>query len=128
VGDWRVDIGNEGLKEVQEQYALMYEANIEKVHADAYDRLYKILTQLSFGLRTNEDGSKGKVFDSVLDNTKELCGLLSSFNIKGDTQLEAMRIKLEDSFTGIDAQDIKKSDYIRITLKRDVDSMLDKWN
>ena len=37
-------------------------------------------------------------------------------------------IKLEDSFTGIDAQDIKKSDYIRITLKRDVDSMLDKWN
>jgi hypothetical protein len=39
-----------------------------------------------------------------------------------------MRIKLEDSFTGIDAQDIKKSDYIRITLKRDVDSMLDKWN
>ena len=128
VGDWRVDIGNEGLKEVQDQYALMYEANIEKVHADAYDRLYKILTQLSFGLRTNEDGSKGKVFDSVLDNTKELCGLLSSFNIKGDTQLEAMRIKLEDSFTGIDAQDIKKSDYIRITLKRDVDSMLDKWN
>lgn len=128
VGDFRVDIGNEGIKELQESYASLYEANIEKVNADAYDRLYKILTQLSFGLRTNEDGSKGKVFDSVLDNTKELCGLLSSFNIKGDTQLEAMRIKLEDSFTGIDAQDIKKSDYIRITLKRDVDSMLDKWN
>jgi hypothetical protein len=128
VGDFRIDIGNEGIKELQESYASLYEANIEKVHADAYDRLYKILTQLSFGLRTNEDGSKGKVFDSVLDNTKELCGLLSSFNIKGDTQLEAMRIKLEDSFTGIDAQDIKKSDYIRITLKRDVDSMLDKWN
>lgn len=128
VGDFRVDIGNEGIKELQESYASLYEANIEKVNADAYDRLYKILTQLSFGLRTNEDGSKGKVFDSVLDNTKELCGLISSFNIKGDTQLEAMRIKLEDSFTGIDAQDIKKSDYIRITLKRDVDSMLDKWN
>jgi hypothetical protein len=76
-------------------------------------------------LRTNEDGSKGKIYDSVLENTRELCGLLTHFNIKGDTQLEAMRIKLEDSFTGIDSKDIKDSDYVRVTLKRDVDAILD---
>lgn len=124
-GDWRIDIGNEGLNDLKDQYDMMYQANIEKVHADAYDRLHRILTQLSFGLRTNEDGSKGKIYDSVLENTRELCGLLTHFNIKGDTQLEAMRIKLEDSFTGIDSKDIKDSDYVRVTLKRDVDAILD---
>jgi hypothetical protein len=36
-----------------------------------------------------------------------------------------MRIKLEDSFTGIDSKDIKDSDYVRVTLKRDVDAILD---
>ena len=124
-GDWRIDIGNEGLNDLKDQYDAMYNANIEKVNADAYDRLHRILTQLSFGLRTNEDGSKGKIYDSVLENTRELCGLLTHFNVKGDTQLEAMRIKLEDSFTGIDARDIKESDYVRVTLKRDVDAILD---
>ena len=124
-GDWRIDIGNEGLNDLKDQYDAQYEANIEKVNQDAYDRLHRILTQLSFGLRTNEDGSKGKIYDSVLENTRELCGLLTHFNIKGDTQLEAMRIKLEDSFTGIDSKDIKDSDYVRVTLKRDVDAILD---
>ena len=86
------------------------------------------MTQLSFGLRTNPDGSKGKIFDSVLDNTRGLCELLTSFNIKGDTKLEAMRIKLEDSFTGIDSKDIKDSDYVRGTLKKEVDKLLDLFN
>tara|TARA_R110000868_G_scaffold39499_4_gene137566 strand:+ start:1243 stop:2100 length:858 start_codon:yes stop_codon:yes gene_type:complete len=127
-GDFRVDIGNEAMADLQKQYEGMFAANIEKVNADAYDRLHRILTQLSYGLRTNPDGSKGKIYDTVIDNTKQLCGLLTHFNIKGDTELEAMRIKLEDSFTGVDAKDIKDCDYIRDTLKRDVDTMLDKWN
>lgn len=127
-GDWRIDINNEGLNDLKDQYDAQYDANIEKVNADAWDRLHGILTQLSFGLRTNPDGSKGKIFDSVLDNTRGLCELLTSFNIKNDTKLEAMRIKLEDSFTGIDSKDIKGSDYVRATLKKDVDKLLDLFN
>lgn len=127
-GDWRIDIGNEGLNDLKDQYDMMYDANIEKVNADAWDRLHSILTQLSFGLRTDEDGKKGKIYASVLDNAKDLCGLLTSFNIKGDTQLEAMRLKLEDNLTGLDAKDITSSDYVRVTLKREVDSILDLFN
>jgi hypothetical protein len=127
-GDFRIDIGNEGINDLKDQYDSMYQLNIEKVNADSWDRLYKILTQLSFGLRTDESGKQGKVYASVLDNAKELCTLLTHFNISGDTQLEAMRIKLEDNISGLDSKDIKDSDYVRGTLKKEVDSMLDKWN
>lgn len=127
-GDFRIDIGNEGINDLKDQYEMAYATNIEKVNADSWDRLYKILTQLSFGLRTDESGKQGKVYSSVLDNAKELCTLLTHFNITGDTQLEAMRIKLEDNISGIDSKDIKDSDYVRGTLKKEVDSMLDKWN
>lgn len=126
-GDWRVDINNEGLNDLKDSYDKLYESNLEKISADNYDRLFKILTQLSFGLRTNEDGTKGKLYDSVLDNAKELCGLLTHFNVKKDTQLEAMRSQLEDNITGINCKDIKDSDYVRVTLKREVDSILDKF-
>ena len=126
-GDWRVDINNEGLNGLKDSYDKLYESNLEKISADNYDRLFKILTKLSFGLRTNEDGTKGKIYESVLDNAKELCSLLTHFNVKGDTQLEAMRIQLEDNITGIDVKDIKDSDYVRVTLKREVDNILDKF-
>jgi hypothetical protein len=127
-GDWRVDINNEGLNDLKNSYEALYEANIEKVSADAYDRLYKLLTKLSFGLRTDENGKQGKIYSSVLDSAKELCGLLTHFNIKNDTQLEAMRLQLEDNIMGLDAKDIVKSDFVRVTLKREVDSILDLFN
>jgi hypothetical protein len=126
-GDFRIDINNEGLNDLKDSYDALYEANIEKISADNYDRLYKILTQLSFGLRTNEDdGTKGKMYESVLDNAKALCQLLTHFNVKQDTQLEAMRLQLEENITGLNCKDIKDSDYVRVTLKKEVDSMLDR--
>lgn len=127
-GDFRVDIGNEAMNDLKDQYDKLYQSNLDKVTQDAWDRLYKVLTQLSFGLRTDENGKQGKIYSSVVDNAKDLCDLLQHFNVSGDTQLEAMRIKLEDTITGIDAKDIKDSDYVRGTVKQTVDAMLDKWN
>ena len=129
-GDFRVDVGNEAMAELKEEYDKLYASNLEKVTSDAWDRLNKILTQLSFGLRNegNEtDGKKGKVYTSVLDNAKELCGLLTHFNVSGDTELEAMRIRLEDSLFGLDANDFKESDFLRSEVKKEVDDMLSKW-
>jgi hypothetical protein len=106
----------------------MYEYNIAKVNRDAWDRLYDTLTQLSFGLRTNDDGTKGKIYDSVYSSASELCELLRHLNINNDTQLEDMRQRLEDTIMGIDTKDIKQSDFMRSQIKKDVDAMLDKWN
>ena len=126
-GDFRVDIGNEGMEELKTQYEEQYTANIAKVTQDAWDRLYKVLTQLSFGLRTNEDGTKGKIFESVLDNASDLCEILQHLNVSGDTQLEAMRATLQSSLYGVEVEGIKKSDYTRGILKQQVDSLLDKF-
>jgi hypothetical protein len=66
------------------------------------------------------------MYESVLDNAKALCQLLTHFNVKQDTQLEAMRLQLEENITGLNCKDIKDSDYVRVTLKKEVDSMLDR--
>ena len=79
-------------------------------------------------MRTNEDGTKGKIYDSVYSSASELCELLRHLNISNDTQLEEMRQRLEDTIMGIDTKDIKQSDFMRSQLKIKVDDMLDKWN
>ena len=127
-GDFRVDVTNEAMNDLKDQYDTLYKSNLDKVTKDAWDRLHKVLTQLSFGLRTDENGKQGKIYSSVVENAQELCNMLTYFNVSGDTQLEAMRIKLEDTMMGLDVKDIKDSDYIRGTVKQTVDVMLDKWN
>lgn len=127
-GDFRVDVTNEAMNDLKDQYDTLYKSNLDKVNKDAWDRLHKVLTQLSFGLRTDENGKQGKIYSSVVENAQELCSMLTYFNVSEDTQLEAMRIKLEDTMMGLDAKDIKDSDYIRGTVKQTVDEMLDKFN
>ena len=127
-GDFRVDVTNEAMNDLKDQYDTLYKANLDKVTKDAWDRLHKVLTQLSFGLRTDENGKQGKIYSSVVENAQELCNMLTYFNVSGDTQLETMRIKLEDTMIGLDVKDIKDSDYIRGTVKQTIDTMLDKWN
>jgi hypothetical protein len=126
-GDFRVDIGHQGLEELRYRYESVYTQNIEKVMEDAWNRLHGILTQLSYGLRTNEDGTKGKVYTSVLENAEQLCSLLRFFNIKGDAQLEAMRVTLENALIGIEVKDFTQSDFLRKSVKDTVDTLLDKW-
>ena len=126
VGDFRVDITNSGVQELREQYEIFYNDSINKAMADTWDRLYKQLVQLSSGLR-NEDGKKGKVYDSVLDNAVSLCDLLVPLNINNDTKLECMRIELQNALYGISTEDLRKSDYTRAVLKDAVDSILDKF-
>lgn len=127
-GDFRVDIHNEEVEELRRQYDEMYKYNVEKVNRDAWDRLYDSLTQLSYGLRVNEDGTKGKIYDSVYSTASELCELLRHLNINNDTQLEDMRQRLESTILGIDTRDIKQSDFMRSQIKTEVDAMLSKWN
>jgi hypothetical protein len=127
-GDFRVDVTNEAMNDLKDQYDKLYKSNLDKVTQDAWDRLHKVLTQLSFGLRTDENGKQGKIYSSVVESAQELCNMLTYFNVSGDTRLEAMRIKLEDTMMGLDVKDIKDSDYIRGTVKHTVDAMLDKFN
>ena len=125
-GDFRIDITNSGVQELREQYELFYNDSINKAMTDTWDRLYKQLSQLSNGLR-NEEGVKGRVHDSVLENAVSLCDLLVPLNITQDTKLESMRIQLQNALMGVTTEDIRKSDYTRAVIKDAVDDLLSKF-
>lgn len=126
-GDFRLDVGNQGLTELREQYEALYQENIINAMDSAWQRLYETLDRLSRGLRVNEDGKKGRLFGSVIEDAVELCNLLTPLNITNDTRLEAMRQSLEQALLGVEAEDLRKSDYARVLLKSKVDSILDKF-
>lgn len=127
-GDFRIDIGEEGLREMQEHYEGVLSTRLNDAMRDAWDRLHDVLSRMSERLADDDDG-KRKIFrDSLVENAIEVCGLLRHFNITGDTRLEAMRMQLEDTMRGIDAASLRESDMLREQTKRKVDSMLEKFS
>ena len=126
-GDFRVDIGEDGLRELQSQYEGVLKARVEGAMAEAWERLHDCLTRMSERLEDSDDG-KRKIFrDSLVENAIEICGLLKSFNITNDTRMDEMRRQLEDAMRGVDADSLRDSDSLREQTKRKVDSILSKF-
>lgn len=131
-GDFRVDIGEEGLREMKQHYEDVLSTRVTDAMQDAWDRLHDVLGRLSERL-TNDVGADGqpkrKIFrDSLVENAIEVCGLLRHFNITGDVRMEAMRMELEETMRGIDASVLRESDLTREQTKQKVDAMLDKFS
>lgn len=130
-GDFRVDIHEQGLSELQGHYETVMAERAKTMMQDAWDRLYDALSKMSERLAddTDENGEpKRKIFrDSLVDNAVDVCKLLRHFNTTGDTRLEAMRQQLEDAMRGVDAQSLRDSDVLREQTKAKVDALLDKF-
>ena len=127
-GDFRVDIGEDGLRELQSQYESVLEQRVVGAMTEAWERLHDCLTRMSERLEDSDDG-KRKIFrDSLVENAIEICGLLKSFNITGDVRMDEMRKQLEDTMRGVDADALRNSDSLREQTKRKVDAILNKFN
>lgn len=127
-GDFRVDIGEEGLREMRDHYEGVLSSRVNDAMRDAWERLHDVLSRMSERLADTEDG-KRKIFrDSLVENAIEVCGLLRHFNITGDLKMEAMRMELEDAMRNVDASTLRESDLLREQTKQKVDAMLDKFS
>jgi hypothetical protein len=131
-GDFRVDVGNDGLRELQEQYEQVMHDRVTGAMREAWDRLYEVLERMSDRLSDDTDDNgdvKRKIFrDSLIDNAVEICGLLKTFNITNDTRMDEMRRQLEDALKNVDAQSLRDSDHLRQQTKAKVDALLDKFS
>jgi len=131
-GDFRVDIGEDGLRELQAQYESVLQQRVTGAMTEAWERLHDCLTRMSERLTDDTDSNgdpKRKIFrDSLIENAVEVCGLLKSFNITGDVRMDEMRKQLEDAMRGVDADALRDSDMLREQTKRKVDNILSKFD
>ena len=127
-GDFRVDIGNQGLRELREEFELAQERRINEAMGEVRERIKTSLTKISRQLRVEADGSKGRIHDSTLEAALELAGALDSFNLTRDPELIALKREMESVLGGYDVKDLRKDDVVRGYAKEEVDSLLSKFN
>ena len=66
-----------------------------------------------------------KVFrDTLVTNVLDIVDLLSVCNITNDSQMEAMRMKLEDTLQGVTPDALREDAFLRAETKRSVDDVI----
>lgn len=128
-GDFRVDIGNDALREVREQYEKFYADQYTTAMNDVWHRVHDALSRMSERLDFTGDSTKNnpdrKIFrDSLVHNVTDLIDLLRVCNVTGSTQMSAMADKLENAMQGITPDALREDEYLRAETKRTVDAAI----
>ena len=126
-GDFRVDVGNAAMQELQEKYDKYTTERVEAAMLDVRTRLKEHLLRMSDRLTMDTSGGEIKTrrfHDSLLDTGLELCDLVKGLNIVGDYSLEQARASLERALSGVSVDDLRKNVAVRRDVKKEVDTIL----
>lgn len=128
-GDFRVDIGNEGINQLQTMYAEQQSLALTAAMTELRTRFSAILQRLVTQLRDVDEGEKRpRIYESLLGNTRELIDLLPAMNLANDPQLTAARDALLEAIDGVTTDDLKEIDITRREVRDVAQDLLDKWN
>jgi len=126
-GDFRVDVSNQGLQFLQEQFEREANKAISEAMVSLWERVKKITETLSNQLRVT-DKDKGKLYQSTLDTALDLCNMMKDLNLTGDPKMERMRRDLFSTLNGMDLNDLKKDETARLSVKQEIDDLLSKFD
>jgi hypothetical protein len=135
-GDFRIDINEEAKAEIVANCEKAYNDRLENAMHDAWERLKDCLTRMSDRLVVDvvhdADGTPSHEFrvfrDSLVENAKELVGLLQHLNLTKDPQMEQARKDLKGILDKYDANTLRESFTARTDAKAKVDAILNKMS
>ena len=124
-GDWRLDIGNDALEVLREQYTAHYTGQLTNAMNDIWKRLYETLSTLSRQLEDKSpDGKTPKIYTSVFERMKDILALMETCNMTGDANMQLMQRKLAVAFNGVTAEAVKDDAYLRRDTKQAIDAAI----
>ena len=123
-GDFRVDIGNDALAEVKQQYSDFYTKQYSTAMNDVWTRLHKALSNMSDRLDYSSKEDKKVFRDTLVSNVTDMIELLRVCNVTGSSQMTAMANNLEEAMSGVTPDALREDDYFRAETKAAVDDAI----
>ena len=123
-GDFRVDIGNDALAEVQEKYSEFYAKQYNTAMNDVWTRLHKALTSMSERLDYGSKEDKKVFRDSLVGNVNDMIELLRVCNVTNSSQMSAMANSLEEAMSGVTPDALREDNTFRAETKAAVDAAI----
>lgn len=127
-GDIRTGMSEMQAKAWQSHFETNVKTQVNSALLAAWGRLRESLERYSDRLRLKDDGSgKMEVFrDTMVTQLRETCSLLSSLNVFGDRELEAIVGIVQTSIANFDPDVLRTNRSTVLQVKGDVDDILER--
>lgn len=123
-GDFRIDIGNEAMEQVRSHYQDYYSRQLANAMNDVWQRTHKALSAMSERLDYADNETKKVFRNTLVDNVVEIIDLLDVCNVTGDSQMSALKTKLDNAMRGVTPEALRDDEYLRRDTKRAVDEVI----
>jgi len=117
-GDWRGNMENETKTALQTQYAAFYQNQMEGAMRDVWERLHEQVSRFIKQLDVDEEGKKGKIFQSTIDHVLSLTEMLGMANFTNDPNLSLAEARLRAALRDVTQSDLKNDEFLREDTKR----------
>ena len=124
VGDFRVDVGNDALREIREEYSNFYTAQYNTAMNNMWTRLHKALANMSERLDYSSKEDKKVFRDTLVGNVNDMIELLRVCNVTQSIQMSDMANKLEEAMSGVTADALREDVTFRAETKAAVDAAI----
>ena len=130
-GDFRINVGNEAMRELEQKADKYVEERVGAAMADVRARLKEHLQRMSNRLTVdivNGESKTRRFHDTMLEAGYELCDLVKGLNVTNDQDVENVRRGLEHALSGVTNEDLRRNTQVRRDVKAEVDSILKKMS
>ena len=128
--DFRVNVGEEQAALLKEHMNKHHNARFDGAMNNMWQRVHKMATHMSERLRVAGEDDKAsktgslKFNESMVDHAVDIVALLGACNVTGDSQQEAIRLRLEDALHGVTTDGLRMSATLRAETKASIDAII----
>jgi hypothetical protein len=127
-GDFRVDVGNEAMAELKEQYEADFEKRMKVATTDIAERLISHLSRVADRMTDNPDGTRKTFRASLFDTLSDTIASVRILNVTKDEALDRMADAASDALNTVNVDVLRDTPLAREKLKGRVDEILDNFN
>lgn len=120
--DFRVDLGGKAEAEVKKMIEDSVRAATEVATRDLWQRLYGVVEALATKMKEADPTFR----DSIVQNIREICAVMSQMNVAGDVKLNEMTSKVLEELGKISAQELRDEPKSRKKVADSADAILAK--
>jgi len=121
-GDWRVVLNDEEMEELRKQTRDDIAQSQSIAMRDAWKRVHEVVEHAVGRL-----GDEKAVFrDSLIDNAREMCRVMSVLNVVDDPNLEAIRSEIERTLCKHTAEGLRSAPDVRADVADKMRAIMDK--
>jgi hypothetical protein len=127
--DFRCAVAEDIAEDLKQHYERTANETVQGIMRDIGGQLTDLIKRIAHACSEPTEGKrKPKVYDSTINQAKELCSMLERFNITKDEKLDEMRKEAMQVIGTLTADDIRDSEAVRATVKDGMDDILSKFN